>query len=232
MHKDIISLKYVIDEEVDPNCRDSFGSTPLHIAASHSDLEMMSALLEAGASTEVKDQFGDRPLHTATRAGSVGVVKALLDAGADRNARDYEDKTAAELAAALGKEELLGLLNDQSLPLLHIAAANDHESAYWTLLDAGFPPWAEWEGCPAYAYAEAAGHYSLASRLALVRSGCMGRLPYYLFGWLPLAWPFWAWLIFFLFFSNKKKPSMSTVEKMIMKVRFGLNKILLLKMRK
>ncbi|XP_037804253.1 uncharacterized protein LOC119598634 isoform X3 [Penaeus monodon] len=182
-YKDIISLKYVIDEEVDPNCRDS---------------------------------FGDRPLHTATRAGSVGVVKALLDAGADRNARDYEDKTAAELAAALGKEELLGLLNDQSLPLLHIAAANDHESAYWTLLDAGFPPWAEWEGCPAYAYAEAAGHYSLASRLALVRSGCMGRLPYYLFGWLPLAWPF-AWLIFFLFFSNKKKPSMSTVEKMIMK---------------
>ncbi|XP_063610317.1 ubiquitin carboxyl-terminal hydrolase Usp2-like isoform X5 [Penaeus indicus] len=156
------------------------------------------------------------PLHTATRAGSVGVVKALLDKGANKYARDYEEKTAAELAAAFGHTELLGPLYDESKPLLHIAAANNHESTYWSLLDAGFPPRAPWEGCPAYAYAEAAGHYCLAARLALVRGRCIGRLPYYLFGWLPFMRPV-AWIIFFLVFSKKKKPSMSTVEKMMAK---------------
>ncbi|XP_047481981.1 uncharacterized protein LOC125034276 isoform X2 [Penaeus chinensis] len=215
-YKDIISLKYIIGKGVDPNCRDSYGSTPLHVAASHSDLEITSALLEAGANTEAKDQFGDMPLHTATRAGSVGLVKALLDKGANENARDYEGKTAAELAAAFGKTELLELLFDRPQPLPHIAAANDQQSTYWSLLDAGFSPWAEWEGCPAYAYAEAAGHLSLASRLALVRRGFMGRLPFYLFGWFPLTWPI-AWFIFILFFYNKKKPLKSTVENMLAK---------------
>ncbi|XP_069971723.1 ribosome-binding protein 1 [Penaeus vannamei] len=208
-YRDAAALEYGLAEGASPNCRDSEGSTPLHIAASLGDVDATRALLEAGAKTEAKDGFGDTPLHTATRAGSVGVVKLLLDKRADIHAKDHEDKTAAEVAASLGKTEVLGLLYDASQPLLHIAAANGHDSTSWSLLRAGFPPRAKCKGCPAYSYAAAEGHFSLASCLALVR----GRPTYYLFRWIPIALPF-AWVIFILFFYHKKGPKRSTVEAM------------------
>ncbi|MDK2413659.1 ankyrin repeat domain-containing protein, partial [Aphanizomenon sp. 202] len=59
-YRDAAALEYGLAEGASPNCRDSEGSTPLHIAASLGDVDATRALLEAEAKTEAKDGFGEQ----------------------------------------------------------------------------------------------------------------------------------------------------------------------------
>jgi len=82
----------------------STGSTPLHCAASHSNLEALKTLLAAGASLTIADKVGRTVLHRAAKrehsdpdkdAASAATIKLLLEKGVDPKVVDSEGHTAA-----------------------------------------------------------------------------------------------------------------------------------------
>ena len=55
--------------------------TPLHLAASHDEVEVVSMLIEKGANLRCCDEDMGTPLHFACMEGSVAIVKMLFEAG-------------------------------------------------------------------------------------------------------------------------------------------------------
>ena len=72
--------------------------------------KLVALLLEHGADPNASQGGGFTSLHAAAQNGDRESVEALLRSGADRVARTEDGKTAAELAAAAGHDELGKLL--------------------------------------------------------------------------------------------------------------------------
>ena len=64
------------------NCSDYDSRTPLHIASSKGQVEVIKILLEAKAKLNPMDQFQRTPLMEACRQRQMGAARALFDAGA------------------------------------------------------------------------------------------------------------------------------------------------------
>lgn len=86
----------------DPNARNRFGATPLHIAATwHTDAAMIRALIDSGADVRAQDLSGAAPLHRAAYwSTEPEVVATLLAAGAAPAATDSFGDTPRHFAAA------------------------------------------------------------------------------------------------------------------------------------
>ena len=73
----------------DPDARNEWGDTPLHLASAIKSEPMVATLLAAGADVSARNGYGATPLHRAARDRfdpvDAGVVAALLAAGADVN---------------------------------------------------------------------------------------------------------------------------------------------------
>lgn len=86
------------------------GWTPLHYAVSGPSIAVTRTLLERGAVVDARAPTGATPLMTAAQHGSEEAVMLLLQRGADRNLRDLKERSAADLARAVGRESLARLL--------------------------------------------------------------------------------------------------------------------------
>ena len=84
----------------DPNARNKYDETPLHMAAKFSKTPaVVAALKKAGAELNARDKEGRTPLHTAAVFGETpAVVTALVKAGVDLNARDKRGRTPLQFA--------------------------------------------------------------------------------------------------------------------------------------
>jgi ankyrin repeat protein len=103
-----------------PNARDDFGWTPLHVVArnehgGHQLGELAAELLAAGADANATDELGRTPLHYAAAKGNSSLSSFLLergaraDAGAGRwtplhEAAGSDDRGTAELLIGLGAD--------------------------------------------------------------------------------------------------------------------------------
>jgi len=102
---------------VDVDACDAYGQTALMVAAHEGKKEVVRALIDAGANLNASAKYRLTPLMLAVIGRHVEVARMLVEAGADLEARTsgapgFEDKTAYELAVALG----LGLLAEELLP--------------------------------------------------------------------------------------------------------------------
>lgn len=77
-------------------------TTPLHVAASGGNFEMVRLLVRAGVDADVLDENGDTPLHLAVFRGFEQVVEELVTAGASVDTIDSEGETPLHTAAAHG----------------------------------------------------------------------------------------------------------------------------------
>ena len=68
----------MVNKGADVNVKDTYGQTPLHLAASKGQIKVIRCLIENGANVNVtQETTGSTPLHRAASNGQVEVVKCL-----------------------------------------------------------------------------------------------------------------------------------------------------------
>jgi len=78
------AAKEIIESgKVEPLYTDSYGDTPLHIAAQKGNSQLVDLLLKKGAAVNHQNSTGATPLHKAALSGSLKVVKQLRAENAD-----------------------------------------------------------------------------------------------------------------------------------------------------
>ncbi len=91
---------------------DEDGWSPLHMAVTNADIDMVELLLAEGANVNLVAKDGSTPLHFACCKGVVGVVKLLLDKGASVDVVTKRGSTPLILAVESGYKEVVKLLLD------------------------------------------------------------------------------------------------------------------------
>lgn len=84
--------------------------TPLHVAASYGEEDIVDALLKRGARIDAVDEDDRTPLHWAAGFGKSDMVKALVDKGARTDLCDYRGMTAETAARGMGFREVAEFL--------------------------------------------------------------------------------------------------------------------------
>ncbi|KAF3389537.1 Ankyrin-1 [Penicillium rolfsii] len=98
--------------DVDINCKDLHGQTPLSLAASKGKTNVVKLLLSKdGIEINCKDRGGHTPLSLAASMGNTDVVELLLSKDdINTNCRDNYGRTPLLLAASKGKKDVVKLL--------------------------------------------------------------------------------------------------------------------------
>ena len=74
--------------------------TPLHIASSTGDIEIVRLLIKHGADVNAKNEIDSSPLHLALSEEEISIVRLLVEHGADVTAQDWSHKTPLHLASS------------------------------------------------------------------------------------------------------------------------------------
>lgn len=145
---DVAALDKLLRAEVNVDTRMLDGSTALHWAVLHDQMEAVALLLESGADVEARNRNDVFPLYLAALNGSEKVVRLLLAAGADVNATLLNGETVLMVASRTGSTPVLelflahGALVDSRDPeyqqtALMVAAREGHPEAVDLLLRHG-----------------------------------------------------------------------------------------------
>mmetsp|Transcript_14494 Transcript_14494/g.36704 ORF Transcript_14494/g.36704 Transcript_14494/m.36704 type:complete len:330 (-) Transcript_14494:268-1257(-) len=94
------------------NTADSWGTTPLHVAASVGDAKVTQLLLDSRADVDAIEAWEETPLHMAARSGSTEVCELLLAKGAAVNSINSSDQTPLLVAGLAGQRSACEALLD------------------------------------------------------------------------------------------------------------------------
>ena len=140
-------VRALLDGGADVNAPQVDGTTALHWAAYHDDLETARLLVRAGADADAANRYGVPALSLAATNGNAAFVRLLLDAGADPNAALLGGETVLMTAARTGSlGAVQALLAAGAAPdarerreqtALMWAASEGHLGIVNALLDAG-----------------------------------------------------------------------------------------------
>ena len=100
---DRAAIRQLIDKRAEINTAQPDGTTALHWAAYHDDLDLVNRLLAAGADVRASNRYGVTPLALACINGNAAMVERFLAAGADANASLPGGETMLMTAARTGK---------------------------------------------------------------------------------------------------------------------------------
>jgi ankyrin repeat protein len=115
------AARALLAERANPNDAEADGTTALHWAVHHGELELAKALLDAGAAVDARNRYGVPPLTLAAENGDAALTELLLAHGADANTALPEGETVLMTAARTGDPATLEVL------LKHGARVNDEE---------------------------------------------------------------------------------------------------------
>lgn len=91
-------LSVLIAAGANVECKDGYGRTALHIAASSGNLDATKCLIDK-VSVDSQDGYSQTPLHLAAVNGQIEVIKVLKQHGADVLSQDGYGRTPLHLAA-------------------------------------------------------------------------------------------------------------------------------------
>jgi len=121
-NSDKVAVQALLPQHIDLGAADTDGSTALHWAVRHYDLDMANLLIRSGANVKSANRYGVTPLSLACLSGNAAMIESLLKAGADPNAALPGGETALMTAARTGKVDAVKVL------LTHGANVNFAES--------------------------------------------------------------------------------------------------------
>ena len=104
------AIRQLIDKKIAINTPQPDGTTALHWATYHDDLDLVSRLLAAGADVRAVNRYGVTPLSIACQNGNAAIITKFLDAGADVNATLPGGETMLMTAARTGKIDAVRVL--------------------------------------------------------------------------------------------------------------------------
>ena len=151
MKRDVAALRALLQKKADVNAAQVDGSTALHWAVYHDNLQAADLLIAAGANVKAVTREGVTPLSMATLYGSVPMVERLLKAGADAKELGPNGETMLMFAARNGNPRLVQLFVAAGVDVnaveklrkttaLMWAAEQHHPEAVQALLKAGANP--------------------------------------------------------------------------------------------
>ncbi|KAF9426005.1 hypothetical protein BGZ94_007024 [Podila epigama] len=109
----IDAIKKLLDQGVDVNDQDEFGTSALHQAASYEHVDLVNFLIkDKKANVNIQDEDGDTPLFTCE---TPAMVKILLDFGADLHHKNSEGKNALDVAIDEEWDEAAALYKELGL---------------------------------------------------------------------------------------------------------------------
>jgi len=151
MNRDVAALRALLQKKADVNAAQVDGSTALHWAVYHDNLQAADLLIAAGANVKAVTREGVTPLSMATLYGSVPMVERLLKADADAKELGPNGETMLMFAARNGNPRLIQLFVAAGVDVnaaeklrkttaLMWAAEQHHPEAVQALLKAGANP--------------------------------------------------------------------------------------------
>jgi ankyrin repeat protein len=90
---DPVTAEQLIKKRADVKMRSSDGTTALHWAAHHGQLDLVKRLLKAGADASARNDYGSSPLQEAAIRGDAAMITALLKAGASPETANDDGET-------------------------------------------------------------------------------------------------------------------------------------------
>lgn len=107
---DVLKLKNLLENGVNPNTSDPTGLTAL-MAASHSGkVEILELLLEVGVPIDTKDSSGYTALMFSCNSGELSSARLLIEKGANVNEVDNDGSMPIMFGAQHGYNEIVRLL--------------------------------------------------------------------------------------------------------------------------
>jgi len=133
------SVSHLLENQVNPNCRDKCDWTPLMQATLYNHPEIVKKLLTNQAQTELFDQAGYTPLLIAATHNRLEIIQLLLEHGININHQEKDGgQSALIIAAKAGHEQSCKLLlkfkadpllvDKQGLSALQWAQRNNHDA--------------------------------------------------------------------------------------------------------
>ncbi|KIX02772.1 uncharacterized protein Z518_08714 [Rhinocladiella mackenziei CBS 650.93] len=111
-----------------PDCKSSYGRTPLSWASENGHETVTRLLIEKGAAADSTDKDGWTPLLWASMNGHEAMVRLLIEKGAVVNSTDNSGGTPLSWASMNGHEAVVRLLTEKD------AAVNSTDENGWTSL--------------------------------------------------------------------------------------------------
>jgi ankyrin repeat protein len=137
--------RLLLDRGADPNAKDPYGYTALHMAVVRGKAVLVQLLLERGADFDTKQHKGQTALCMAAHMGEKAVVQLLVNKGANIHVADDDGITALRSVAEWGDVNSLQLLVDRGANIetkdklgktaLYAAAQKGLETVVQLLLD-------------------------------------------------------------------------------------------------
>ncbi|KAG6929724.1 asparaginase [Chelydra serpentina] len=120
---DTDALKAIREMGGNLSCEDFDGRTPLHIASSEGNLQLVEYLLKYGATVYAKDMFGATPLKYAVKFRHIEVIQLLRETGAHLSIQELEN-IGTELCSLAANGDVEGLY------AWYLAGANLEQTGY------------------------------------------------------------------------------------------------------
>ncbi|XP_067411254.1 60 kDa lysophospholipase [Emydura macquarii macquarii] len=120
---DTDALKAIEEMGGNLSCQDYDGRTPLHIASSEGNVQIVDYLLKHGATVHAKDRFGATPLMYAVKFRHEEVIKLLRKSGAHLSSQELKN-IGTELCSLAAKDDVYGLY------VWYLTGANMEQTGY------------------------------------------------------------------------------------------------------
>ena len=120
-HKDVDTIKRLIEKGVDINTQDSKMRTSTMIATYNNDIETAKILIDAGADVNIQDDMKNNPFLYAGAEGYLEILKLTIKAGADPTITNRYGGTALIPASEHGYVDVIKeLLSKTDIDINHV----------------------------------------------------------------------------------------------------------------